>query len=531
VFMKKGMLAVAIAVTVPGLLEASTFYESGSLLFETQERQSVWGSGAAAEISGTYFAGAAWDETFEAGDIVGKVTRTNVPDVTFNTRLAAWNACKDSWFSDLCGSKPTDGSFTIRTDTRTGAEAEVTTSGKAGFDLNYKLSAGSFGAALDYDATAELPDEVKAGEAFRLDTSSVFSDGTINSQSPTAEASVDAVLKIEAAAKATGCVALLGCASGQGTFLSVDEDRELVGIDLNQITYLDGFTPSWAELKTSLANQSATLKLGVVNGVPTAYVDAAFVPPPPGVGAGVDLGQVTVNVPLFNEDGGKVGNALEVNAQADFIDVTADLDTLFGLPGGASASFGPLGVSLDAYDFDAGPSLDVFQDLKLTPTLKVLMEFSEDVEIAGSMTRSFTGLWDALPEMKIFKPTTFMPKFFVDAVLESTTGLQIGLELSMEFLKATLGLSAFNVTLLELGLGPLFKKDLAFEPDWAKFALFDKTFDVGGFNMVEGRSFTLGTNLAPVPLPAGLWMLLAGLGALGLARRRGGYSAAGRALT
>jgi hypothetical protein len=324
---------------------------------------------------------------------------------------------------------------------------------------------------------------------------------------------------------------LLGCASGQGTFLSVDEDRELVGIDANQITYLDGFTPSWAELKTSLANQSATLKLGVVNGVPTAYVDAAFLPPPPGVGAGVDLGQVSVNVPLFNENGGKVGNALEVRAQADFLDVTADLDTLFGLPGGASASFGPLGVSLDAYDFDAGPSLDVFQDLKLTPTLKVLMEFSEDVEIAGSLTRSFTGLWDALPDMKIFKPTTFMPKFFVDAVLESTTGLQVGLELSMEFLKATLGLSAFNVTLLELGLGPLFKKDLAFDPDWARLALFDQTFDVGGFNMIEGRSFTVGANLAPVPLPAGVWLMLAGLGALGVVRRRRAHSAAGRAAT
>lgn len=529
--MKTSLFALALGAVLPGLAQASTLYDPGLLRFETQDRQSVWGAGAAAELSGTYFAGAEWDERFEVGDIVGKVTQTNIPDVTFSTRLAAWNACKDSWFSDLCGSKPTDGSFTIRTDTRTGAEAEVTTSGKAGFDLNYKLSAGSFGATVDYGAEAELPDEIKAGEAFRLQTRSVFSDGTINSQSPTAEASVDAVLKIEAAAKATGCITFLGCATGQGTFLSVDEDRELVGIDPNQITYLDGFTPGWAELKTSLANQSATLKLGVVNGVPTAYVDAPFVPPPPGVGAGVDLGQVTVNVPIFNENGGKVGDALEVKAQADFLDVTADLDTLFGLPGGASASFGPLGVSLDAYDFDAGPSLDVFQDLKLTPTLKVLMEFSEEVEINGKLERSFSGLWESLPEMKIFKPTTFMPKFFVDAVLESRTGLQIGLELSMDFLKATLGLSAFNVTLLELGVGPLFKKDLAFEPDWAKFALFDKTFDVGGFNMVHGQSFTLGANLAPVPLPAGVWMLLAGLGALGLARRRGGYSAAGSALT
>ena len=101
----------------------------------------------------------------------------------------------------------------------------------------------------------------------------------------------------------------------------------------------------------------------------------------------------------------------------------------------------------------------------------------------------------------------------------------------MEFLKATLGLSAFDVTLLELGLGPLFKKDLAFDPEWAKLALFDTSFDVGGFNMIEGRSFVLGANLAPVPLPAGVWLMLAGLGALGFAGHRRGHSAAGRVLT
>jgi hypothetical protein len=83
--MRQGLLAIAIGLIVPGALHASTFYESGSLLFETQERQSVWGEGAAAELSGTYFAGAQWNEKFEAGDIVGRVSQTNIPDVTFST--------------------------------------------------------------------------------------------------------------------------------------------------------------------------------------------------------------------------------------------------------------------------------------------------------------------------------------------------------------------------------------------------------------------------------------------------------------
>lgn len=526
------LVYAAVFAALPVAGSAATLYDPGPLTFQTQERQSTWGPGPAAEISDTIFAGAQWNESFSTGAIVGEVSTTTIKDITFSTRLAAWNACRDSIFSGLCGPRPTDGSFTITTDTRTGAKVDVSTSGKAGFDLNYKLSAGSLGASFDYNVEAFLPHarDIRAGEDFHIQTSSVFSDGALDTQSPTAEASVDAVLKIDASVSGQGCVLLVGCASGSGKILDVDEDRELIGVDLNQITYLDGFTPDWAELSTSIANQSVGLQVGVVNGVPTVVVDAPFLPKPPGLGATLDLGEIEFTAPIFTAEGEKAGGSLKAMGRSDFIDVTADLDTLFGLAGGANASFGPIGVSVDAYDFDAGPSLDVFQDLTITPELMVKLDFSAPVEIAGSLRNSFEGAWNALPKFRIFEETTFTPTFFVKAMVESVTGLQVGLELTMEFLKGAVSLSAFDFTLLSASLGPLFSETFAFDPDWGKFSLFDEIFHLQGLTEQQAAAFTLRPyeDVQVIPLPAGAVLMLTALAGLGLARRRQRRAGSGR---
>lgn len=517
--MFKRFLACCSIATLPITVSAATLYEPGvALNFSQAERQSVWGPGQAAEISGTKFVGAEWDDTLDTGVIVGGVSTTTVPDITFAARLATWEACKNSIFSKICGSKPKDGTFSFTVDTRTGAEGEISSDGRAGVEFNYDVSAGSYSATVEFNATAEIPDAIKRGQSVQLNPTSEFTDGEIDSKSPTASGSIDAVLKVDASASGTGCVIGFGCATGTVPILDIDEDRELIGITPFEVTYLDGFTPDLIDLKTPLAGQSVGLKAGVTAAGPIVFLDIPGVPGPDDlIGATLDLGSLNIVDPTFEATGGKVGNALEVNADSVFLELFADLDTLFGVPGGVNLSAGPVGVSLDAYDFNAGPTLGFFQDLKLVPTLMAELGFSRPVEIAGNMVESFTGVWDALPEITFLSSTLVTPKFFLDATLESTSGMQFGLSLVMDFLKATLSLSPFNVTLLEAKLGPLFSSRLN-SPNFGQISLFDDTFEATGFNTIHADAFLI--EVQQVPLPTGLPLLAAGLGAFALMRRR-----------
>ncbi len=518
-------LAVAVAVAV-GMAPASAaiLYSPGTLSLETTERQSVWGEGAAQRLSDTYFVGETWDTSFATGGIVGSVSTTRIPTPTYLAALGAWESCRAlaGWLVD-CGSRPRRETFTVTTDTRTGAQADVTTRGKVGFDLNYTLDAGSVAAQVDFDAFAMVPDvaDVRRGESFSLPTASTFKDGTMNVQSPTAEASIDAILQAYAFADAKGCVFLAGCAQGSGVIFDIDEDRELVGIDPNQITFFDGFVPDGVEVKTPLAARTFTLGFDLATLTPEIEDEDA---PIDDVDVTIELAQARTNIPIFNEDGGKVGDKLLVEARADILDLTVDLDTLFsgtGIlpPGGVSLGFGPVGVGVDAYDFDAGPSFDMFQDVTLTPgDLLVDLEFSRPVEIGGQLVEAFSGVWDELPEMAIFGRTVVTPTFYTVADFVSSTGLQLGLELSMEFLKASLTLSAFGVDLLDLGLGPLVDETHAYDPEWAKFSIFDANYRMDAFDKVAGASFIL--DATPVPLPAGLPLIGIALGSLVLLRLR-----------
>jgi hypothetical protein len=544
--MKTSLFALALGAILPGLAQASTLYNAAGLEFETEERQSSWGPGAASRIADVIPVGPSWNVSQSVGDIVGSVNRGSVP----NPARLAYNACQliPSFLRPSCGSPPA-ATLPVVLDTRTGAEGQVATSGRVGIDIGYALDAGSVAARLEFEAGAEVAPgtNVKRGEAFRLRTTETFADGEIDSQSPTAEASIDVVAQANLSVSGQACLIGAGCASDTVTLLNIDERRELISVDPTGVKYLDGFLPDFVELSTPLLDYTVSLEADLVtkqlevsqqNNVTGQTQEIVPVDGGPiESGINIELANISVQAPLLAQSAAKEDGKdhIALSGQSEFLSLRADLDGLLTYanvlpPLGARVDIlDAVSGSLDLLDAEFGPSIDVFQDFKVTPKLMVDLAFDRAVEIGGTMQNAFFGEWGNLPEFTLFGDTLFTPTFSVMAMMKSTTGLQFGLDFDVDVLKGGLSVGFGGLNFFDATLGPLAEFNLPFDPEWARIALFDDTFVLGGFNTVAGESFLIA--VSPIPLPAGVWMLLSGLGALGLARRRGGYSAAGRAAT
>ncbi|MCG6967772.1 MAG: hypothetical protein LJE59_14830 [Chromatiaceae bacterium] len=82
---------------------------------------------------------------------------------TINTNPAwwAWKLCKDT-VNVFCGSQPSKWQQAVTIDTRTGAKADLTTSGKFGLVFGYTIDSGSVDAAAEFNATALLSTKNRA---------------------------------------------------------------------------------------------------------------------------------------------------------------------------------------------------------------------------------------------------------------------------------------------------------------------------------------------------------------------------------
>lgn len=536
---------------------AAIMYDSGALAFESSG-QSMWDSGTAFRKEDSVFLGPEWtNKTATIGGIAGSANEEVIP-ATSGVTVPVWHPTP-SWSCPWCGHwtsetivPPTDA---VTIDTRTGAELNVHTSGKVGLEFGYAIDSGSVDTTANFQALAELPDVLQASEYFSINTSSIFDSGTIETQSPKAEAYISAIMQLSGSIDAQACALTFGCASSGSVALpTVNMDQRILSIDPSSLKILDGIMPSGdAFAEVPILNQSLKLQGGATVAPPLVGFKltgpggltlATSLPPTPAIS--VDLAELTVFVPDIATNGTGQGIPVTSSGRDDLLSAQFDIDgaaTLFGGLPPAGINFdlidaGPfkLSASFDLIDVDAGPVLGITQDFEFTPTLMVDLAFSKPVHIAGlsGPQNSWSGLWSALPDFAIEETTTFTPTFWLDALLKNDMGLDLGLVGTLDLLKLGATGSIGGVDLLNfnsLSLNNLLGiSNELFKTPKVGFSVYDTTFGLGGFNQLAGTPFTLsiGAQLpgsgtagdAQVPEPGTVGLLLAGLlAALQLGRR------------
>ncbi len=612
--MKHLLVCTTFVAILASPLSAAT-YSPGVLQFSTSGAQSAWGTGPAQQLSGKQVFSHSFDETATLGfmtpptDIPNPLyvtekaaydtaygvylgllwTHNNVTLPAYDAAKVAYDTCRDT-LGPLCqlGSPseppaptaptPPTSSPTI-TVGKTGTTGTVDVDGKVGVEFSYAATAGSVTPNVDFTASAVIPDQVTAGTFFQLGSStSALVGGEINAVSPGISAAINGILDVKVDASGEAC--LTGnCTSGSTTLVDVDETIELLSVDNTEVKFIDGvlsrIDPTGTlKLAFPVASANTQLFKGIpvtpqsspaivtVNGIQIAPVIGSPQTPAPPL---IELANGVVGFPNLDFTGSLANNKISASGTGTLLDINLDLDGITNLinptvpPGGASVTFGPAALNaaatLEAFDVNAGPTIDLVQDFDLMAGLDVTLQFdnpvlAQDVQtipyicgFTGPITSpkpkyctttipivkaisSWTGSWNNLPSIALFSDVTVTPTFSLTAQLMSKLALQFGIEL-----EALIGLGGINVGPLAASFGPILDFNFPIQPDWARVDLFNQIFSLGGFNSIVGAPFSIAASFpgtappgtpptAPVPLPPAALLLLGGLGALRLLRRR-----------
>lgn len=504
---KKGAIGTLMLglqfVAVTAFAETINFNDMG---FQSDD-QSMWAAGTAPGFSIDRFLGVTWNESATIGGITGSIVETTIP-IPHPHLPSGWEChgflCTSGHFHNSGGIHIHDVGLPP-VDLRAGAEVNVSTSGKVGFQFGMSVDSGSVDTTVNFDATLFAPDPgtVEGGEFFNLNPSSSLAGGMLATNFPELSVSLDAIVGVRASATARACVPLAGCTGTASTGELGFADQTIPIVSFN-----DPSSPGQIKI------------LGALDPALFQFDNEINIP---GAVPGSSLGGVTVHVPDINATGGVSGNQLTASGMDDLLKVTADLDGIalapLGLPGlGVSFDVGILSMSFDLIDIDTGPILKVLQDFEFTPTLMVQLAFDSAVQIAGFATPQtmWSGAWSALPDIALIAQSTLVtPTFSIQGLFQNQTSLGIDGIFQLDILKASFALQALGLS-FDLGqIGPLFqileRTNLFNTPP-----IFDSSFALGGFNTVLGESF----QLVRMPEPGSLILMALGLFVLGLMQRR-----------
>ncbi|MGB7442757.1 MAG: hypothetical protein WA919_16965 [Coleofasciculaceae cyanobacterium] len=322
-----------------------------------------------------------------------------------------------------------------------GLGVQGSTRGRVGLQSDFNLNGGTVNASLPIDFWLELPSQVRPGETvtissgFSLDNGATFS--TIGSS---ASYALDLILETRANAGVRGF--------GRNANIinrSINGSRNLLNLNSNNATY--------------------NLSESQLNG----------------------FGSFELHLPQINTQGSISGNnTLSSQGNDNFFDATLDLDrvatALLPIPNlEGSTSFGIGRANYNLLDVELDSELDVRQEFDLQVdelTGQLILENGERINFTVGEDITFT-----VPE-GIGNSLEFDALLNLDADFSNQTILGYDVDLDLEALSLN-GNVHIPIPLLpdinrNFSLGPVYDRSLDILS--GEFNLFDRTFDLSGFN-------------------------------------------------
>ncbi len=572
----RNVIIPLITLALPSAaLATPTVIDFGALDFSSTN-QGMWGSGSAPGLNIDRFIGTSWNISQPVGQIYGQISSTTLSWPHYHWP-SGWEChgflCVNGHYHHP-GYWHTHHS-TIHTDTRSGARLDVNTSGKVGFQFGLKADSGSVNTDVKFDASLLVPDAttLSTGSFFNLNPSSSLAGGSLSTNFPNISAKLDAIVGVRASIdNAQVCAIGFGCSakgsSGQLGF--ADQTVPLVSFNQpdspGKIKVLGLFDPGVFQFDNPI---SVGGKLNLTVHVPDITTSAGVSGNKLVSSGADDLIKLTADLdalalaPLGLPGGGVEFNAGILNVSADIIDIqagpvlTVKQNFEFNPSLYVNLSFdNPVNIAgkynyVDVPDYSAPIyrnitnreciRRNVFGNcLQYKITTRRVLDGYQTVSVQAGLApqTSWFGRWDQLPDIALLSPETRVtPTFSVQGDFLNNTFLGIDGFFQLDILQATLALEKFGLSFDLGGVGPLYeyiRQSNLFNTS----PLFSRSFGLGGFNNVAGDSFLLRTASAPslstksgqgsgtsvsgtsVPEPAPVLLLLFGLVALGLSRRK-----------
>lgn len=525
---------------------AGAIYDPGTLTF-TLEDQSLWGPGTGTTPSNS-FNQTTWDSTLSFGGIAGEenfIITPAVPSVQLTPYIPATYA--PSWYEsrvhigyDLsgdkvyagCGCTRGGGKITdaisatyspyvpaVTTDTRTGSIVSLSSQGSLSINSDLGFNSGTLDARLEYSTNFTIPDKIEAGVFFDLQGNSSLDNGKLDSVFPKLTGKVEVGVENKVTYSYNSCFIGAGCTGDNGTIMDVDTGLFPI-LELNTANVPDAMSLfGLDEAAFDVTKLTVWVDFNPV-GTPPITVSLPGAPTNP---VAINIGALTLDYPDLTTSGGlDDGKLTSSNSFDDVIRLDADIDGLLAANGlipplGLVFSAGPLSLRGDLFDIDLGPTIDLFQDLEITSTLMVQLNFTNDVYLKdadGNITtaRTWQGKLSDLPQIALINSgdrIEVTPTYWVESDILNKIGLGFDITAGIDILKAQAFFSIISTPEfclicndMPIPVGKTYFEPVRFSSDFKQ--------------RTTAQSFTL----AIVPEPGVFFLFVIGCLAMGIARRR-----------